>query len=434
MGRRSITVLFLWAVGGSACGDPGIAAAPPALSPDPGPAASSAPSPSSGGGRSGSTSGTDSPANPGPSDSPGTDDSPAAPDDTQVPADLESCLSKYMTSGHLPGLSACLVKNQRIAWCGSVGLANIEKQVKVTEHTPFLLASVSKTITATAMMRLWEDGVYRLDDKIADLLDFTVKNPRFSTPITYRHLLTHGSSIIDDWNIIDTYYRYDTDPQVSLGDTLKGYFSAANQATIYSANQPGSVNEYSNIGLDLLGFLLEALSGEDFAENCRKNIFVPLEMKDTSWWLRDFPDRDRLAMPYVFQNSRLTPTGHVTFSDYPSGGLRSSAYDLARFLLAYLQSGALEGYQLLKKETIAEMMKPQFQNLEGSTYSQGLVWFLFSEGGQSYAEHSGSESGAATQIFFRSDGLGLTLLTNGDHDETAMLGLKSCLLQFAKRL
>ena len=436
MGKEYMAVLSLWLIMGAACGDPQVSTGDPPSQPDPGSSAGSS-SPSNPNPTPGTQPGTDNPTSttdPGSNEDTGTDDSPGAPDSTQVPADLQSCMTKYMTSGHLPGASSCLVKNQRIAWCGSFGYANIEKQVKVTEHTAFLLASVSKTVTATAMMRLWEAGTFKLDDSINSGLGFVVKNPRNTTPITYRHLLTHSSSIIDDWNLIGTYYYKNIDPPVSLGDTLKAYFSSANQSTIYSANKPGSVDEYSNTGIDLLGYLLEVLTKKDFAEYTRENIFTPLRMKNTSWWLKDFPDRDKLAMPYIWQNSKLTPTGYVTFSDYPSGLLHSSAYDLARFLLTYIQGGTLDGAQVLKRETITEMMKPQFVNVDGSGMSQGLVWFIYNEGGVPSAGHEGSESGAGTQILFRNDGLGLTLLTNGDFDDNAMPGLKNCLLEFAKKL
>ena len=117
---------------------------------------------------------------------------------------VDSLIAQRMSEAHIPGLVAALVDSGRVIWRGSYGLSNVAAHASVTDSTPFQIASVSKTVTATVLMTLHAQGRFRLDDDIDRYLPFRVRNPNHaSVPITFRQLLIHRSSIADNM----TFYR-----------------------------------------------------------------------------------------------------------------------------------------------------------------------------------------------------------------------------------
>lgn len=112
---------------------------------------------------------------------------------------LDSFIVNTMDSYHIPGVAACVVKDDRVIWTGAYGWANFEDSIQVADTTVFKLASVSKPYTGTALMQLYQEGFFDLDDDINDYLPFVVVNPNFpDSVINFRMLLTHTSSINDN--------------------------------------------------------------------------------------------------------------------------------------------------------------------------------------------------------------------------------------------
>jgi CubicO group peptidase (beta-lactamase class C family) len=123
---------------------------------------------------------------------------PTSPAHVNLSSSLDSFIVAQMNSQHVAGLAACIVKSGRVVWNGNYGFADIARNKPVTDSTIFMLASISKTVTATALMQLYEAGRFQLDDSVNGHLPFAVRNPNFpSVPITFRMLLTHRSSIQD---------------------------------------------------------------------------------------------------------------------------------------------------------------------------------------------------------------------------------------------
>jgi CubicO group peptidase (beta-lactamase class C family) len=146
-------------------------------------------------------------------------------------------LTKYLQRLDVPGVAAGIVKDGRLVCASGAGMANIEKNIPVAPETLFLVASVSKTVTATALMQLYEQGKFKLDDDINRFLPFRVRIPRYPTaPITFRQLLTHTSSIIDNEKYINcpgtceygsdliSFVTKEADSPISLKDFTTGYF------------------------------------------------------------------------------------------------------------------------------------------------------------------------------------------------------------------
>lgn len=343
--------------------------------------------------------------------------------------DLSTFLSEEREDQNIPALSALIFKEGEILYEEYFGESNLEKSLPLEEDHMFLLASVSKVVTATALLRLYDEGKFELDDKINDYLPFKVDVPGAQTAITFKMLLTHTSGIADGAALDDQYY-YGEDSPVALGDFLKDYLSPDGQYYDENDNfhnfEPGAETEYSNVGNALIGLLVEELSGESFDTYCQKNIFDPLEMQHTSWRLESITAP--LVQPYTYTRGGHEAIQHYTFTDYPNGGLRSTAKDLFRFFNAFVQGGFSDGYQLLEGETITEMRTPQIPDIDEET---GLHLFLMDEENNLWG-HDGGEQGVATIAAFNpTTKVGVILLCNeGEADldaalvEAYLIGLK----------
>lgn len=135
---------------------------------------------------------------------------------------LDSEIMVKMETGHMAGLSACIIKNGEVSWNGNYGYANIEVEVPVDTSALFYNASISKTVTATPLIQLWEDGLFELDDDINDYLSFDVYNPNYpEEPITFRMLCTHTSSIDNNPALLPVLWG--EDPDIPLGQFLYDY-------------------------------------------------------------------------------------------------------------------------------------------------------------------------------------------------------------------
>ena len=208
---------------------------------------------------------------------------------------VESIMENYL----IPGLSISIVKGQHIVWEKYLGYSNVNQNILVNENTIFMLASVSKTITATALMQLFENGFFSLDDNINNYLPFNINHPNYLTPIAFKMLLTHTSGINDNWNVMP-YYNGDSDLELSY--YLEQYFSPDGE--FYNSNlnfidsMPGTFYNYSNIGVALIGLLVEEISNQQFNDYCFVNIFQPLSMDNTYWFLSEINNIDQIALPY----------------------------------------------------------------------------------------------------------------------------------------
>lgn len=331
--------------------------------------------------------------------------------------DLDNFIQEQMGVAHIPGLSACIIKDNQVVWSKGYGWAIIEEEVPVSPDTMFILASISKTVTATALMQLYEDGLFDLDDDINDYLSFEVRNPHHRRePITFRMLLTHVSSIRDNWKVYNSLYVFGDDSEIALYDFLNGYLTPGGEyySRIHNFYQfePGASWHYSNVGFALVGYLVESITGVPFDLYCEYNVFTPLGMEETSWRLKEL-NVSHIAMPYSYspRNGTYTPIGHYGFPTYPDGSLRTSVSQLARFLICFINYGELEGTRIMSESTVKQMRTIQYPLIAPW---QGLAWFYRLGNGQILLGHDGGDYGAATLMFFRpKDGVGVILLANG---------------------
>ncbi|HEY2803287.1 MAG TPA: serine hydrolase domain-containing protein [Actinomycetota bacterium] len=330
--------------------------------------------------------------------------------------DLDTFIRSKMAEAGVPSISACVVRDQRVLWARAFGWANVQRHQQAASDTIYMLASVSKTVVATAVMQTVERGLIDLDGDINQVLPFRVQSPSDpSRVITARMLVTHTAALRDNWSVLTpSYVRGDS--SVPLGDSMRDYFSANGRNYDPQRNfypyPPGSRYNYCNMGVSLAAYLVEVMSGIAFDRWCDSHIFGPLGMENTGWHLADVPRR-AVAMPYKYIAYRdaFRPYGQYGYPDYPDGELRTRSTDLARHLMMIISGGRLGGVRLLREQTVRKMLRPQFPDV---VERQGIIWYPVQRSDDLYWGHTGGDWGVSTRCFFReSDGTGVITLTNG---------------------
>lgn len=306
--------------------------------------------------------------------------------------EMDKYLQEEAARQDIPAMAVLVFKEGNIAYERYLGVRDKQTNEPLEATDVFLLASVSKTVTATALMQLYEQGKFKLDDAVNDYLPFTVRVPGYSKAITFRMLLTHTSAIADG-KALDGQYYDDKDSPVPLASFLQDYLVPGGQYYDAKDNfydfEPGTEYEYSNTGCALIAVLVEVLSGTDFNTYCRQHIFAPMGMQHTYWKLGEVPQA-QLVSPYD-GGSRIA---HYTFTDYPNGGLRSTVQDMRRLLAAYCNGGMHGNTRLLKAETVTNMWTVQNAAVSDET---GLHWFIMNKTHNLWG-HDGGEKGVATII------------------------------------
>ncbi len=333
--------------------------------------------------------------------------------ENQLNNSLNSIISKYMDKNKVAGLSVCVIKNESIFWSNSYGYANLEENIHMNIDAIMNIASISKTITATAVLQLWERGQLDLDADINKYLAFKVRNPNFpETPITIRQLLTHTSSINDSKAYYESYAC--GDPVIDLPDWIKSYFENTgryyDEKNNFHSWKPGEGYKYSNVAFGLLGFIIEEITKQPFSEYCKINIISPLGMNNSAWFIKDI-DTLKQAKQYVKANRRNKKSEWISklnskqignylqlcnysFYNYPDGLFKTSVKELSYFLRAIMNQGVYNGERVLEKTTVSEMLTLQLED----NNRQGLCWVK--EKHDPLWGHSGSDPGIQTYMYF----------------------------------
>ena len=188
---------------------------------------------------------------------------------------IDKIFKEYADANHLPGVAYGFVVDGKLVHKGNFGYTDIEKKIPVTSSSLFRIASMSKSFTAMAILKLRDEGKLNLDDP-AYLYIPELKNLKYPTAdaphITIRHLLTHGAGFPED-NPWGDRQLADTDKELMEFLINKSSFS----------NPPGIAYEYSNLGFALLGKIITKVSGKRYQDYIKKNIWEPLGMKTTTY-------------------------------------------------------------------------------------------------------------------------------------------------------
>lgn len=361
-------------------------------------------------------------------------DAPARPPSV----DVDTYIQNEMKAAGIPGLAAGFARNGVVELARGYGVANIAQNRAVTSDTMFHIASVTKVVTATMIMRLAERGKLALDDSIASYLDFRVFNPRFrDKAITFRQLLTHTSSISDARYYEIDFRQHGRDADLPLVDFLKQYLTLEgtnySEAKCFLPVPPASKWDYSNVGFALLGHLAGRIGGRDMREQTRRDIFAPLGMNHTSWTIKGTPKLSS-AEPYDLVNGELVAVEPVGFPDWPVGMLRSSIADFMKFIAASANAGDAAGVHVLGAPAMAQMLEMQTPpGLPAWLSGQGLGWMESSLGGNARPNHWGGDPGVFTAVYLnpiaRSGVAVFTNVSASAANRTAVKNIANRLLQ-----
>jgi len=289
-----------------------------------------------------------------------------------VSKDVESRMQKFMADKKISGAVTLAYHKGNIIHHQATGFANISTQEKMTTESLFRIASLTKNVTAISVMILQDRRKLSVNDKVSKYIpeyaNLKVKDSNQLADLRIRHLMSHTSGIILPRN---------DDGSMSLKQVA---VAGTSKPLIFT---PGSQWKYSR-GLDVCAYIVEKVSGSRFSDFLNKEIFVPLQMKDTGFYLNEEqvkrlviayqPSKDRKhIIPSTLERLVKPPLGK--FTPGPSGGLISSAQDMGRFYQMLLNGGELDGKRIIS-ETSAKKIRQSQTGENKAGFVPGSAWGL----------------------------------------------------------
>ena len=317
---------------------------------------------------------------------------PARPTDLSsgqeaVNAYLARLIDHEMRSSSTPAMSIAIVDDQRVVWAQGFGHADVEQRIPATTRTLYRAGSISKLFTDIAALQLVEQSKLDLDAPVqASVPQFSVRQREsVAGAITPRQLMTHHSGLPRDR--LKGFMTKSPEPITAVLNQVKDE---------YADYRPGSVLAYSNLGITVLGALVQEVSGTPFSQRLRQSVLDPLDMSASTV---ETGVSSSPLMAKGYQGAK--PAVEPALRDVPAGGLNTSVDDLSHFMQMIFAGGTYQGRRILKPETIAEMFAPQNSAVPlDLNFQVGLGWMLSTlgrstiQGGGVVAHHAG-----ATRLF-----------------------------------
>ena len=332
-------------------------------------------------------------------------------------------IQQVMDEFQAVGVSAVVVKDGQIVYNQSFGYKDLETQTPLCNDDMMRIASISKSFTATGLMQLVEKGIISLDDDVSDLIGFQIRNPHHpEVPITLRMILSHTASIRDkeDYSTLDH-----LNPAV-YGDCVESYYEY----------KPGEGYNYSNLGLNLAGTILEKASGIRFDQYVKDNVILPLGL--VGGHNVDNLDANKLVSLYNCIDGQYVKSnaygsvahrlenyvmGYSAPMFSPTGGVKISARDLATYMMMHMNYGELNGVRIISEESAKTMQTPVWMKQNPAEDQYGLCLYEFvdyiddeqyNQPGQYPIGHEGDAYGLrSVMIWSPADGWGIVAMTNG---------------------
>ena len=325
-------------------------------------------------------------------------------------ADIQTIMKRL----DVVGLSVAVVKKGEIIYTHSFGLKNIETKAPLSDTDIFRIASISKSFSATSIMQLIEAGKLSLDADFSDLVGFKIRNPKFpDKAITLRMILSHTSSINDSQG----YFTLDAINPVKNPDWQKCYSDVA----------PGTDYRYCNLNYNMIGTVIEKYSGQRFDNYVKNHIINPLGLY--AGYNVDSLDAMRFATLHEYNTStkKLSPSplayaprreeiknyvmGYSTPIFSPTGGMKISATDLAKYMTMHMNYGKYKGTRIMSKKS-ARLMQTKISEEEG--YGMAIANREDVIPGKLMTGHTGSAYGLYSAMFFNpKEKFGIVVITNG---------------------
>ena len=300
---------------------------------------------------------------------------------------VEVWLEAQKDFDQLPGLTAIVVEDQEVLWSGAFGMANKEKSLDSNKNTICSICSISKLFTSVAIMKLYDEGKIRLDDKVSDHLtnyDLKQKYPE-SGPITIRSLLTHSSGLPREAG-----YPYWTGPDFPFPTKEEIDSKLKDQETLYPAS---TYFQYSNLGLTLLGEIVAEISGMPYEDYVEQNILIPLGLSNTRSNMPENLYGEELAIGYGAINREGNRNKVKLFQANgiaPAAGFSSTVEDLGKFASWQFRLRDSSLVEILKPSTLKNMQRVHWTNPDWST-TWGLGFAIYKgSDGNTWVGHGGS--------------------------------------------
>ncbi len=326
----------------------------------------------------------------------------------------EAEIQEIMKQRSVVGLSVAVVKEGKIVYTHSFGLKDIESNTPLTDETLFRIASISKSFSATSIMQLVEAKKLSLADDFSNLVGFKVRNPKFpETVITLKMVLSHTSSINDS----EGYFNLDViNPSKN-----------PNWAKCYNNYAPGAGYQYCNLNFNMVGTIIEKISGERFDQYVKRHILDPLGLY--GGYCVDSLDKTKFATLYEYDGKAKKFTaspaaynprseevknytmGYSTPIFSPTGGMKISAGDLAKYMTMHMNYGKYEKGRIIKKKN-SKIMQTKLSDEE----NYGLALRISDQliPGHTMVGHTGSAYGLYSVMFFEpKEKFGVVVITNG---------------------
>ena len=326
----------------------------------------------------------------------------------------EADIRNIMQQSDVIGLSVAVVKDNAIIYTHSFGLKDIERNQPLTDDCLFRIASISKSFSATSIMQLVKSKKLSLDDDISNLIGFKVRNPKYpGTTITLQMVLSHRSGINDSQG----YFTLDVINPDKNPDWAKSY----------NDYEPGTGYMYCNLNYNMAGTIIEKISGERFDQYVKHHILEPLGLY--GGYCVDSLDRSRFATIYDYDDSlkkfisspgAYNPRreeianyvmGYSTPLFSPTGGMKISAGDLAKYMIMHMNYGRYNGKKIMAKK-YSKKMQTKLSDEEG--YGMAMMTLDNLIPGKIMRGHTGSAYGLYSGMFFQpKEKFGIVVITNG---------------------
>lgn len=317
---------------------------------------------------------------------------------------IDGQIEESMEYGHFPAVVACIIKNNEIVWSEAYGYSRYYLRKEATINTVFPIASVTKSVTAVAVMQLNETGLIDLDTDVSEYLGFDLKNPKHpEVNITCRMLLAHQSSLKDTILNYHIFNRLLFRPEIWLNFYVRN-------PKIWHDYAPGEDVCYATLGNIILGVIIEKASKQPYEDYVQEHILDPLQMKNSSFYY-SFYSRDELAGFYVWQTGIYFKFPYIQAKkiEFPGGGLISTLEDLSHFLIMHLNNGVYDGVRILEESSVEEMHRVQYPGFYDDGFLHGFGWY--SNG--SIGGHGGRSVGAGAEMKMRdTDNVGVIFFWN----------------------
>ncbi len=314
---------------------------------------------------------------------------------------LTGLVEQTLADHGIPSMSIALVRGDSIVWKAAFGYANVRTRTPATTETLYSTGSSFKSVTATAVMQLVEQGKMRLDDPINRYLGESQVHDQSEKPVTFTHILSHWSGLKNGAETQPIWSR-------RLPKTLEAMTSG-----LSSVRAPETKWEYNNFAYGTAGLLVQKISGIEYEKYMVDNVLKPLGVT-TAHPVYPSPEMvERMALPYRAGGSlgKPEPTGQVHFDVYPAGDIYLTAEDMARYLAAQLNGGVFHGNRILSEESVREMHKERF----GGDYGFGFWMVHDSATGHTLIHHGGAIGGQRAFLIGDLDaGVGVYYMTNSD--------------------